>query len=379
MRRKCWQIISIAVGSLSFLVVILVVATPLWVRLGIKPVCVQGDWPHLSVATCPVAQSEITPMPLPKMNELGPIPIIVDDDGSPDGMIALLYFLNNPLFDVRAVTISCGEAHPSVFAAHAQQLLAGLGKRNIPVGAGREIPLDGDNAFPEPWRQASDEFWGITLPNGPVATESIPAAQLIVDTVKNSPQPVMVFVSGTHTNLAEALRLDGSIAGNIREVFIMGGSVYVPGNIHNDWPSLDNTVAEWNIWVDPLAADEVFSSGLLLHVVPLDATRRVVWSSSDLAAWQASPALESGMASSLLQWMLDSWSPQGVYVWDLVTATLATNPALCKEISMGLDVITAQGPDQGRTVESDSQNVSVCLDPDSGQVKALAEIIFKGD
>jgi hypothetical protein len=53
----------------------------------------------------------VTPRPLPTLSGQGPVPIIVDDDGSPDGMVALLYFLRNPLFEVKAVTISCGEAH----------------------------------------------------------------------------------------------------------------------------------------------------------------------------------------------------------------------------------------------------------------------------
>ena len=80
------------------------------------------------------------------------IPVIVDDDGSPDGMVALLYFLRNPLFDVRAVTISCGEAHPALFASHVLRLLAGLGRVDIPVGTGRDTPLAGNNVFPGPWR-----------------------------------------------------------------------------------------------------------------------------------------------------------------------------------------------------------------------------------
>jgi len=71
-----------------------------------------------------------------------------------------------------------------------------------------------------------------------------------VDTINNSSQPVLLFVSGTHTNLAEALQLDPKIEGNIRDVYIMGGSVYVAGNIKSDWPTIDNSVAEWNIWAD---------------------------------------------------------------------------------------------------------------------------------
>ncbi len=83
---------------------------------------------------------------------------------------------------------------------------------------------------------------------------------------------------------------------------------------------------------------------------------------------------------NLLQWMLDSWSPKGVYIWDLATAVEATDPALCPEVPLAVDILVAPGPDQGRTVITDqTPNVSVCLDPDPGQIQALAEPSWVAD
>jgi purine nucleosidase/pyrimidine-specific ribonucleoside hydrolase len=314
---------------------------------------------------------------LSTLSTQSPIPVIVDDDGSPDGVVALLFFLSNPLFEVKAVTISCGEAHPELFAPHVQRILAGLGRAEIPVGVGRAAPLAGNNAFPEPWRQASDDFWGVAIPEAPVSMEPVPAAELMVETINSSTQPVMVFVSGNHTNLAAALRLDPGIAQHIRDVHIMGGSISIPGNIHSDWPDIDNTVAEWNIWVDPVAADEVFTSGVPIHLTPLDATNQVLWTEQDAVRWASSGSEEGTLAGDLLQWMLDSWSSDAVYVWDLVAAVNAAEPGLCAEIPLSVDVLVAPGPDQGRTVITDDPpNASVCLDPDSDQARALAASIF---
>jgi purine nucleosidase/pyrimidine-specific ribonucleoside hydrolase len=297
----------------------------------------------------------------------------MDDDGSPDGAVALLYFLRNPLFDLKAVTISCGEAHPELFAPQILQLLAGLGRSDIPVGVGRGTPLEGSNTFPDPWRQASDIFWGIRLPDATVSLEPVPAAELIVETINNSSQPVMVFVSGTHTNLAEALRLDPGIVKNIREIYIMGGSIHVPGNIKSDWPTIDNSAAEWNIWADPVAAREVFTAEISRHLVPLDATQQVVWTGSDLPAWISTNSPEGILAGKLLQWMLDSWEPEGVYIWDLVAAVHATDPAPCPEVALPVGILTTPGSNLGQTVLTDEHpNTDVCLDPDPEQVKALA-------
>jgi inosine-uridine nucleoside N-ribohydrolase len=379
-KRRPLVIAGSILGMLLICVILIWPAAPLWARLGLRPVCLQGDWPHIQIVSCPGSTegpAASVPYLLPTLSDEAPIPLIVDDDGSPDGTVALLYFLKNPLFDVRAVTVSCGEAHPEVFAAHLQRLLAGLGRADIPVGVGRSTPLEGNNAFPAPWRQTSDDFWGIKYPQGSASKEPVLAAELIVETINNSTSPVMVFVSGTHTNLAEALRLDSGIAGNIRAVQVMGGAIHVPGNIKSDWQEIDNKVAEWNIWVDPRAAAEVFASGLPIHVAPLDATNKVPWSRADAQNWIASRSPEGTLAGNILQWMLDSWSVKQVYIWDLVAALNATDPSLCPQVQLAVDVRLTPGPDQGQTVVSTlGHPISACLDPNREQMKSLAAAIL---
>ncbi len=379
-KRRPLVIAGILLGILTLCIVLIWPAAPLWARLGLKPFCLQGDWPHLQIVSCPgstEAPAASVPRPLPTLGDEGPIPLIVDDDGSPDGMIALLYFLKNPLFEVRAVTISCGEAHPEVFAQHLQRLLAGLGKADIPVGVGRSTPLEGNNAFPASWRQASDDFWGIQYPQGTVLQQPASAAELIVETINSSTSPVTIFLSGTHTNMAEALRLDPGIKKNIRTVQVMGGAIRVPGNIKSDSPEIDNQVAEWNLWVDPVAAAEVIASGLPVHLVPLDATDRVLWSTADAQSWISSGSPENILAGKLLQSMLDSWSVKQAYVWDLVAALNATDPSLCPQVRLAMDVRLTPGPDQGQTVVSDlGHPIRACLVPDREQMKSMAAAVL---
>lgn len=378
MKRKRLTIPAIILGVLVLLIILIWPAAPLWARLGFEPFCIQGSLPNLKFVPCgktATLQPVITPLPLPTPFGDTPIPLIFDDDGSPDGMIALMYFLRNPLFEVKAVTISSGEAHPDIFAPLLQDLLAGFGIHNIPIGAGRLTPLDGNNAFPKPWRDASDDFWG--RPHQTILKESPPAAQLIVDVINRSSQPVMIFVGGTHTNLAEALRLNPEIVKKIRSVHIMGGAIHVAGNIKSDWPEIDNSIAEWNIWVDPVAADEVFASAVEIHLVPLDATNDILWTDSDITIWSSSGTQEGELAGALLKWMLDSWSVPGAYVWDLVAAILATDPSLCPAVSLAVDILVAPGMSQGKTfITNQHPNVSVCLDPDPIQMRALAATVL---
>jgi inosine-uridine nucleoside N-ribohydrolase len=113
-----------------------------------------------------------------------------------------------------------------------------------------------------------------------------------------------------------------------------------------------------------------------LHLVPLDATRQVVWKQTDVPGWQAD-APESELAGDLLQWMLDNWSRDGVFIWDLVAAVQATDPEACPEVPMALEVVTAPGPEEGRTLTVNGPaNISVCLEPDTAKIKSLAAAVF---
>ena len=308
----------------------------------------------------------------------GGIPVIWDDDGSPDGIIALLYLLRHPDIRVVGISVSCGEAHTELFAENLTRMMARIGYTGIPVAAGRETPLVGDNTFPNEWRGATDVFWEAELPEPIERVDTRLASLMIVDIVKNSPQPVTIFLTGNHTNLAEALRLDPTIKDNINLIEVMGGALHVPGNINSDYPSNPNQVAEWNVWIDPVAAEEVFQSGIPIQLMPLDATNYVIWTEDDAAAWEASGTPEGILAGEILRWMLRNWFPTGVYAWDVVAAVDMIQPEFCAHSDQFVWVDTAPGIEQGRTLidENKTPNMSVCELPNEGKVKDALNEVF---
>jgi len=78
-----------------------------------------------------------------------------------------------------------------------------------------------------------------------------------------------------------------------------------------------------------------------------------------------------------LDWMLRSWSLDAAYIWDLVAAVAATDPRLCSEVQLALDVNIDPGLDQGQTILTDeTANVWVCLEPNPGQIRARVEGIL---
>ncbi len=305
------------------------------------------------------------------------LPVIFDDDGSPDGTTALFYLLSHPDVSVEAIGISYGEAYPDVYIQHIGRKLDSLGIQNVPLGAGQSAPLAGNNSFPEALRQGANNFWGLPIPNADRTYPAQNAADLMMSVVNQSPVPVTIFVSGPLTNLAQALRMDPGIGKNIAAVYIMGGAVYVPGNISDLLPDTDNTVAEWNIYADPLAAKEVFEAGLDLYLVPLDATNQVTISRDDTAHWREGGGA-ADFAADIYDMLLNNWGVQEAAIWDLMTAAIMVKPELCGFDPLRLEVITGEGPTSGQTVPvaTGEPNAQVCLRPDASQIKQTLIDVF---
>lgn len=332
----------------------------------------------LVIAGCSVGQSPTPPVTPGASRDPGTVlPVIFDDDGSQDGTAALVYLLSHPGVSIKAITISYGEAHPDVYVQHIGRKLDELGIEGIPLGAGQDSPLAGTNAFPDWLREHSDNFGGLPIPNADKTYPVQDAPELIVSTVNESLEPITIFLSGAQTNMAQALRLDPGIAGNIAEVYIMGGAVYVPGNIRDMVPNSENKVAGWNVYSDPQAAHEVFAAGLRLYLVPLDATNQVTVNSEDIEPWREGGPI-ADYAFEIYERQLEIMGGRDAAIWDLMTASIMLNPSMCGFASLSLDVVTAGGATSGQTVvdEGGTPNIDVCLVPDASGIKQNLRDVF---
>lgn len=318
-------------------------------------------------------------------------PLIFDDDGSQDGFAALAYMLANPQFDVEAITMSHGVARPENedFQTGLKQLLGRLNATDIPVGIGSPVPLSGDNAFPEFIRNDADRFYApfVSVPETVPDIEFTEAAELIVETVNNSPEPVAILSMGSLTNIAQALRIDPSIVNNISVVQTMGGAVFVPGNLGvvPEAPYSTNDVAEFNIWLDPLAAEEVFNageSGLNIQMMPLDGTDKIEFTRDDYQAWLETGTPESTVAAEFLDFSLvvvgNDVNPNPL--WDMVAAINLSEPNFSTEVPLHIevDVDSSPGESQGQTVavEGLPPNASVSLNASFDNLSFDASELF---
>ncbi|KMW70063.1 nucleoside hydrolase [Limnoraphis robusta CS-951] len=320
-----------------------------------------------------------------------PTPLIFDDDGSQDGLAALSYILANPKFDLKAITMSHGVARPESedFQMGLKRMLGFLDATDIPVGIGSAVPLTGDNAFPDFIRNDAEKFYApfVTLPEEVPDIEFGTAAELLVETINNSPEPVAILSTGSMTNMAEALRIDPGIIDNISVLQIMGGALFVPGNLGviPEPPFSTNEVAEFNIWLDPVASQEVFQAGengLNIQLTPLDATNKIEFTREDYEAWLATGTPESILAAEFLDFSLvvvgGDVNPNPL--WDMVAAINLSELEFSPETGLHIEIDTesAPGETQGQTqvIPGLPPNTLVSLDPSFDNLSFNAGNLF---
>ncbi|MEX2204084.1 MAG: nucleoside hydrolase [Actinomycetota bacterium] len=245
--------------------------------------------------------------------------VVLDTDLAFDDIMALLYLLQRDDVVIDAVTITgTGEAHCDPGVRNALGLLALGGENDTPVACGRETPLQGSNAFPDEWRVAVDNLSMLDLPEVERVADPRGATQLLLDTLDGD---ATLITLGPFTNVAEALRADPELASRVPEFVAMAGAIDVAGNTPNG-------VAEYNVWVDPLAAKEVIE-GMEVTLVPLDATDDVPFTSffaDTLAAHRSSPEAEAAHAIILAN--REIFLSPGYSFWDTLATALVFRPEL---------------------------------------------------
>jgi len=284
--------------------------------------------------------------------------VVVDGDGAFDDVKAILYLLEQPDVEVLAITMSgTGIAHCPAAAENMSAVLERIDAPDIPVACGRTTPLAGSNEAPEIWRTATDNLNGVDLPD-PRPLAGVAAPALLAETISSSDNVVLVAL-GPLTNLAEAVENDPHLLGGVEMIYLMGGAVDVQGNV-----LYANPAAEFNIWADPRAAAIVFSTGVPITLVPLDATNAV----------PVTPYLYEAVAahrdvSAVSQFTADYLDATpligGLYHWDELAAVIATDESVATIEDRNLAIVEEGGAEAGATIETATgRTVRVAVDAD---------------
>lgn len=291
--------------------------------------------------------------------------VIIDTDMAVDDWMAILFLLHRKDVNVRAITVTgSGEAHCDAGVQNALGLINLAQHLPIPVACGPETPLQGDHAFPQDWRDFVDGLAGQALTQSVNPGEGTDAVKLLTQTLLSSPEKTSVLILGPLTNVALALQATPTLTDQIAGITVMGGAVEVAGNLGEIVPG--NTTAEWNIYIDPQAANIVFASGLPITLVSLDATNHAPLTLDFFRQLEKNQETNATkFIHSVLSQMQDSIRSGTYYFWDPLSAAILADKDLATYRQYPICVVETEGKQSGRTEVKDGcpqLNVAVSVD-----------------
>lgn len=190
--------------------------------------------------------------------------LIHDTDTAQDDAFALLIGLRHRQSNVEAITINYGNVNFDQMVENALYTVevAGFGGK-VPVYMGCCLPLLApfdDSSYVH----GVDGFGGANFPKAAQRPEAENAVSALIRLINDSPGEFTIIAQAPLTNLACAVAADRSIAGKVKDLFIMGGTNNAVGNV--------TAAAEANFWHDPEAAKIVLNAGFPVTLVTWDLT-----------------------------------------------------------------------------------------------------------
>ena len=200
---------------------------------------------------------------------MAPRDIIIDTDPGQDDAAAILLALASPEeVNVLGITAVAGNVPLPLTQKNARIVCELAGKVDVPVFAGCDAPIARKLVTAE-HVHGKTGLDGPTLPDPTMPLQDQHAVDFIIETLREKPSGTVTLCPlGPLTNIATALQRAPDIAEKVQEIVFMGGAYFEVGNI--------TPAAEFNIYVDPEAADIVFKSGIQITVMPLDVTHKAL-------------------------------------------------------------------------------------------------------
>ncbi len=264
--------------------------------------------------------------------------------------MAILLALGSPELDVLGITCVAGNTRLPAVIRNARIICELANRPEVRIFAGCDRPMVRD-------LQTAEHVHGPTGLDGPqwdeptMPVEEQHAVDWLVDTLLAAEEPITLCPIGPLTNIAMAMIREPLIIPKIKEVVSMGGGYFVGGNV--------TPAAEFNIYVDPHAADVVYRSGVPLVAMPLDVTHKALMTREWLADMGQIPGKLGHHIAAMLNYYqkfdIDRYDEYGGPVHDPATVAYLLRPELFSgkdcfvqietqsEVTMGMTVVDYWG------------------------------------
>lgn len=279
---------------------------------------------------------------------MSPIPVILDCDPGHDDAIMMLLALTHPQIDVKGITVCAANQTQDKTFENAGRLLTLFNRTEIPLARGAEYPMI------RPLRTAGNVHGesgidGAELPPNRAANiSSLDSSSFIHELVNNSKEKITLVATGALTNIANYLRKYPDDITKIEKISLMGGACF-GGNI--------TPTAEFNIYVDPEAADIVFRAGVPIIMSGLDVTLKAQMMKQDIELMKQTSSIGMVIAG-LIEFYHKTTTPnfltpekeEGAHMHDPCAIAYLINPDLFLAKEMNVTIDTRDGPTLGQTI-----------------------------
>jgi purine nucleosidase len=277
---------------------------------------------------------------------VAPRPIIIDCDPGQDDAVALFLAMSSPEdFEILGITAVAGNVPLALTARNARMMCDAAYRKDLRVFAGCAKPMARE-AITAEYIHGDTGIDGIDVFDPLTPLQEQHAVDFIIETLLSRYKvPVTLIPTGPLTNIATAIQREPKILEGIEEFVIMGGAMREGGN---RTPS-----AEFNIVVDPHAADIVFNCGRPISLLGLDVTHKVLSTPERVARIAAlkNPVADAtaGMLSFFHRYDTQKYASQGTPLHDPCTIAYLLEPGLFKTRQCNVSVETQSELTMGHT------------------------------
>ena len=299
--------------------------------------------------------------------------VIIDCDPGVDDALALILAFHSAELEVKAITGVSGNVPLSLVFQNIQKVLSLIQPQQRPlIAKGSDRPLKEKPAYAysvhgkdglggaKIEERGGTEYWKVPPLRG---------EELIIEMARQYPNEMTLIATGPLTNLALGIHRDPEGMRRFEEIIVMGGAVRKRGNI--------TPHAEFNFFVDPMAAQTVFESGLPVTLVPLDVTHQV-FLTAEMLEVRLKP-LDNALSHFVMEatgYDVTTHQFRGgserFFLHDPLAVGVVIDPTLVRKERLSLRVETEEGEHYGGISEmSGGPEAEVCLDVDSDRFLQL--------
>jgi purine nucleosidase len=309
--------------------------------------------------------------------------MILDVDTGIDDAMAILYALNRPGIRLEACTTTFGNTDVDTATANTLRILELAGRGDVPVARGAARSLL------RPFIKAADHvhgangLGGVILPEPRAKPVAEHGSDLIIRKAKENPGAITLCPVGPQTNVAIALTRAPEIAGLLKEIVVMGSTIFHPGI-----QGIPTPMADANFWNDAEAAQIVVRSGAKVTLVGLDVTMKMLLTKPMREEIAAGGDVGATMMK-IAEFYVKSYETMypgiaGCGLHDPLAVAIAEDRSLATIERMCIDIELAGTLTRGQTVAdrrrsaAGRENADVCLGVDGGRFNERFVAALKG-